>query len=54
VHVATALHCERDAGPLGESASELDVVYLERLGLSGRLPVWRQECARQIVGEKAA
>jgi len=46
VHVATAFDCGPEGSAFGETERELDLPYLERLGLAARLPAWRAECAR--------
>lgn len=43
VHVANALEHEYSGESIRET-SEPDEGYLEKLGLSDRLPIWRQEC----------
>ena len=44
VHVANALAYELDANRNGGAASEIDHTYLAKLGLTNRLPIWREIC----------
>ena len=53
VHVATALDCEMDGNVVGEAASELDHAYLQRLGLTARIPAWKHECSGLVEGNDA-
>ncbi len=43
VHAANVIDLEQQETPIGKTP-ELDMVYLEDLGLAGRLPVWRKIC----------
>ncbi len=59
VHVANVLDYERRAGKAGTNLFQLDVAYLQRLGLLGRLSSWRERCGCQTkdqddAGQRAA
>jgi HD-like signal output (HDOD) protein len=54
VHVGTCLDSGPGGSALGESEHELDLDYLERLGLGPRLPVWREHCRVMLTGKQAA
>jgi len=42
IHVANVLQQEGAEPPTGARCSEIDLNYLEKLGIAGRLPAWRQ------------
>ena len=44
VHVANGLDHEEDQAEDQETALLFDDEYLDRLGLSSRIPEWRQAC----------
>jgi HD-like signal output (HDOD) protein/CheY-like chemotaxis protein len=45
VHVANALANEEAAFPEQRQSSSIDLLYVDQLGLSGRLGEWRERCA---------
>ena len=51
VHVANAVANEASPKSTVGAASEVDDAYLAELGLTERLPVWREICAEQIQEE---
>ena len=49
VHVAVILvHKSSSSDNTLEGAAQLDTNYLEKLGLSNRLPVWREVCLGEL------
>lgn len=54
VHVATNLDAGQDGSAIGQFSRELDGAYLERQGLSARLPTWQEAWSAACTAGEAA